>query len=89
MGKIYKQNPARPRTSTLNSARATAQRRQRLSTRARGATEYYNYAANEADEERGHGLPTFQQNAVNRIRNETDEDREASLKSKLSSSMHR
>ena len=32
LGKNYKQNSARPRTSTLNSGRATAQRRQTLST---------------------------------------------------------
>ena len=37
------------------------------------ATKYYNYTANEADEVREHRLPTFQQNAVNRIRNETEE----------------
>ena len=75
------------------SANITAQRRQTLSTRARGCkeatTKYYNYTANEADEEREHRLPTFQRNAVNRIRNKTDEDREASLQSNLSSSMQR
>ena len=37
------------------------------------ATKYYNYTANEADEVREHRLPTFQQNAVDRIRNETEE----------------
>ena len=81
LGKIYKQNPARART-WLNSARATAQRRQTLLTRdrlysdheyLRGSNKYYSYAANEADEETEHRLPTFQQNAVNRIRNETEE----------------
>ena len=34
------------------------------------------YTANETDEEREHQPPTFQQNAVNRIRNETDEERQ-------------
>ena len=74
------------KSETLNSARATAQRRQTLSTRDRGytardhqyvkrlpATKYYNYTANEADEKREHRLPKFQQNVVNRIRNETEE----------------
>ena len=37
------------------------------------ATKYYNYTANEADEDREHRLTTFQQNAVNRIRIETEE----------------
>ena len=37
------------------------------------ATKYYNYTANEAHEVREHRLPTFQQNAVNRIRNEAEE----------------
>ena len=37
------------------------------------ATKYYNYTGNEADGVREHRLPTFQQNAVNRIRNETEE----------------
>ena len=87
--KNYKQNCARPRTSTLNSGRATAQRRQTLSTKHRGykeaATKYYNYTANKADKEREHRLPMFQQNAVNRIRNETTRNhREASLQSKSS-----
>ena len=62
----------------LNSGRATAQRRQTLSTKHRGckeaATKYYNYTVNKGDEEREHRLPMFQQNAVNRIRNETDEE---------------
>ena len=52
--------------------------KQTLSIKGRGykeaATKYYNYTANKADEEREHRLPTFQQNAVNRIRNETDEE---------------
>ena len=38
LGKIYKQNSATARTSTFNSARVTAQRRQTLSTRDRGYT---------------------------------------------------
>ena len=38
------------------------------------ATKYYNYSANKADEEREHRAPTFHQNAVNKIRNETDEE---------------
>ena len=38
------------------------------------ATKYYNYTANKADEQREHRLPTFQQNAVNRIHNETNEE---------------
>ena len=38
LGKIYKQNSARARTSTLNSARVTVQRRQTLSTGDRGYT---------------------------------------------------
>ena len=37
------------------------------------ATKYYNYTANEADEEREHQLPKLQQNAVNRICKETEE----------------
>ena len=40
------------------------------------ALKYYNYTANETDEEREHRLPLFQQNAVNRIGNETDEERQ-------------
>ena len=71
----------RARTSTLNSARVTAHRRQTLSTRDRGytattntvckelATKYYSYTAKEADEEREHRLPTFQY-SVNSIRKE-------------------
>ena len=63
----------------LNSARATAQWRQTLLTRdrlysdheyLRGCNKYYSYTANEADEEREHRLPTFQQNSVDRIRKE-------------------
>ena len=76
LGKIYKQNSERPRKSTLNSGRATGQRRKKLSAKDRGckeaATKYNNYTANKADEEREHRLSTFQQNAVNRIRNETE-----------------
>ena len=76
LGLIYKQNSARPRKST--SGRATAQRRQTLSAKDRGckeaATKWNNYTANKADDEKEHRLPTFQQNAVNRIRNETDEE---------------
>ena len=76
LGKIYKQNSERPRKSTLNSGRATGQRRKKLSAKDRGckeaATKYNNYTANKADEEREHQLSTFQQNAVNRIRNETE-----------------
>ena len=37
------------------------------------ATKYYNYIANEADEEREQRLPTLQQNAVSRTHNETEE----------------
>ena len=39
LGLIYKQNSARPRKSTLNSGRATAQRRQTLSAKDRGCKE--------------------------------------------------
>ena len=64
LGKIYKHNSARARTSTLNSARVTAQRRQTLCQleteviqRPRickeAATKYYNHTANETDEESG------------------------------------
>ena len=78
LGKIYTQNSARPRRLTLNSGRATTQRRQTLSTKDRGckeaATKYYNYTANKANEEREHRLLTFQQSAVNRIRNEAGEE---------------
>ena len=38
LGKICKQNSARARTSILNSARVTGQRRRKLSTRDRGYT---------------------------------------------------
>ena len=34
------------------------------------------YTANETDEEREHRQPMFQQNAINKIRNETDEERQ-------------
>ena len=38
------------------------------------AAKYYNYTANKAEEEREHRLSMLQQDAVNRIRNETDEE---------------
>ena len=66
-GKIYKQNSATARTSTFNSARVTAQRRETLQLETEViqrprickelATKYYSYTANEADEEREHRLP--------------------------------
>ena len=37
------------------------------------ARRYYNYTANNDDVERKHRLPMFQENAVSRIRNETEE----------------
>ena len=76
--------------SAVNSARATAHSEgkhcqleteviQRPRICKELATKYYSYTANEADEEREHRLPTFQQNSQG----------EASLQSKLSSSMQR
>ena len=72
-GKIFHWNSYDARTSIWNSVRATPtaakttlsterQRLQRLQTFTETATKYYNYTANETDEERDHQLLTLQDN---------------------------
>ena len=83
-GKIFHWNSYDARTSIWNSERATPtaakttlsterQRLQRLQTFTETATKYYNYTANETDEERDHQLLTLQDNI---IRDESDEERQ-------------
>ena len=64
-----------------------AQQRDTLSARDRGYSDHKhvqrrrqngtnNYTANETDKEREHRLPTPQENAANKVRNESDEERQ-------------
>ena len=93
-GKINEQNSTRARTSTLNSARATAQRRQTLSTRdSSGYTATTNMLSSNKILQlhckrswRREGTPTAKCGQYNSQRNWCGE---ASLQSKLSSSMQR
>ena len=78
-GKIYQRNSARAITcngtakaNAFNNREATATTNMK-----RGSNKILQYyTANETDEERERQPPTFQQNAVNRIRNKTDEERQ-------------
>ena len=54
----------------------TEERLKRPQTCTESSTKYHNHPANETDnEEREHRLPTLQENAAYRIRNESDEER--------------
>ena len=69
--------PAEQRENRLAQQRQrrqqeTEKRLQRPQTCTEVSTKYHNYPANETDEEREHRLPTLQENAANRIRNESE-----------------
>ena len=69
--------PAEQRENRLAQQRQrrqqeTEKRLQRPQICTEASTKYHNYPANETDEEREHRLPTLQENAANRIRNESE-----------------
>ena len=70
-------NGGAERTS-LSTAKATpsAKKQSGYSDHKHGKEAAYNYTANETDEEREHRLPTLQEYAATRIRNESNEERQ-------------